>query len=150
MPAMGADAWSEWAGRAPQAPPGMPSVPAGPPELDDLHELIVTWAARLIGTRDVLLWLVEEDGQRLVVRYGTGRFSASVGRSLHKGSSWATTWARLGWVGGVPVLHHHPRVGPGQRLRPAGRPIGGRCDPKEGPGAAHRGPPHAVMASHVQ
>ena len=86
---MGADAWSEWAGRAPQAPPGMPSVPAGPPELDDLPELIVTWAARLIGTRDALLWLVEADGQRLVVRSGTGRFSASVDRSLRKGEGLA-------------------------------------------------------------
>jgi PAS domain S-box-containing protein len=86
---MGADAWSEWAGRAPEAPPGMPPVLAGPPELDDLHELLVPWAARLVGTRDALLWLVEEDGRWLVVRCGTGRFSASVGRSLRKGEGLA-------------------------------------------------------------
>lgn len=77
---MRADAWSGWAGRAPEAPPEMPSVPACPPEPDDLHEQIVTWAARLLGTRDALLWLVADDGRRLVVRYGIGRFSASVGR----------------------------------------------------------------------
>jgi PAS domain S-box-containing protein len=86
---MEADAWSEWAGRAPEAPPGMSSVPACPPELDDLHERIVTWAAQLIGTRDALLWLVEEGGQRLVVRKGIGRFSASVDRSLYKGEGLA-------------------------------------------------------------
>jgi PAS domain S-box-containing protein len=96
---MGADAWSEWAGRAPQAPPGMPSVPAGPPELDDLPELIVTWAARLIGTRDALLWLVEADGQRLVVRKGIGRFSASVDRSLRKGEGLAGEV----WQTGTPL-----------------------------------------------
>jgi PAS domain S-box-containing protein len=67
----------------------MPPVPAGPPELDDLHELLVPWAARLVGTRDALLWLVEEDGRGLVVRCGTGRFSASVGRSLRKGEGLA-------------------------------------------------------------
>jgi PAS domain S-box-containing protein len=86
---MRTDAWSEWAGRAPQAPTGMASVPDGPPEPDDLHRLIVTWAARLIGTRDALLWLVEEDGQRLVVRSGIGRFSASVGCWLRKGEGLA-------------------------------------------------------------
>jgi PAS domain S-box-containing protein len=86
---MRADAWSEWAGREPEAPPGMPSVPACPPELDDLSELIVTWAARLIGTRDALLWLVEQDRRRLVVRCGIGRFSASLGRCLRKGEGLA-------------------------------------------------------------
>jgi PAS domain S-box-containing protein len=96
---MGADAWSEWAGGAPKAPPGMPSVPAGRPELDDLPELIVHWAARLIGTRDALLWLVEADGRRLVVRSGTGRFSAAVGRSLRKGEGLAGEV----WQTGTPL-----------------------------------------------
>jgi PAS domain S-box-containing protein len=85
---MGADAWSEWAGSAPKALPRMPPVPAGRPELDDLHALIVHWAARLVGTGDALLWLAD-DGQRLVVRSGTGRFSASVGRSFRKGEGLA-------------------------------------------------------------
>jgi PAS domain S-box-containing protein len=96
---MGADAWSEWAGSAPEAPPGMPSVPACPPELDDLHERIVHWAARLIGTRDALLWLVEEDGQRLVVRCGIGRFCASVDRGLHMGEALAGEV----WQTGTPL-----------------------------------------------
>jgi hypothetical protein len=53
---MKADAWSEWAGRAPEAPPGRSSVPVDPPELDDLHEFLVWWVARLIGAEDALLW----------------------------------------------------------------------------------------------
>jgi PAS domain S-box-containing protein len=70
-------------------------LPVCPPEVDDLHGLIVTWAARLAGTRDALLWLVEDDSQRLLVRCGIGRFSASVGRSLGKeeglaGEVWQT------------------------------------------------------------
>jgi PAS domain S-box-containing protein len=96
---MRADAWSEWAGREPEAPPGMPSVPACPPELDDLPELIVTWAARLIGTRDALLWLVEQDRRRLVVRSGIGRFSASLGRCLRKGQGLAGEV----WQAGTPL-----------------------------------------------
>ena len=86
---MQADAWSEWAGRAPGAPPGMPSGSAFPSERDDLHGLIVRWTARLLGTNDVLLWLVDEDGRRLVVRDGVGRFSASVGCWLDKGEGLA-------------------------------------------------------------
>jgi PAS domain S-box-containing protein len=81
---MGVDAWSEWAGTAPDAA-GTPPGPAVPAELDDLHELIVTRAARLAGTPDALLWLADHDLGRLVVRYGTGRFSAAVGRSLREG-----------------------------------------------------------------
>jgi PAS domain S-box-containing protein len=57
VPAMGVDAWS------------------------DLYDLIVTRAARLVGAQDALLWLADDDGE-LVVRRGTGRFSAAVGRRL--------------------------------------------------------------------
>jgi hypothetical protein len=57
VPAMGVDAWS------------------------DLYDLIMSRAARLVGARDALLWLADDDGE-LVVRRGTGRFSAAVGRRL--------------------------------------------------------------------
>jgi PAS domain S-box-containing protein len=97
--AMGADAWSGWAGRTPEAPPGVPPAPVGSPELDELPELIVTWAARLVDTEDALLWLVEEGGQRLVARCGTGRFSASVGRGLRKGEGLAGEV----WQTGTPL-----------------------------------------------
>jgi PAS domain S-box-containing protein len=109
---MRADAWSEWAGRAPETPPGMPSVPARPPESDDLHEQIVTWAARLLGTRDALLWLVEEDDRQLLVRKGIGRFSASVGRCLRKGEGLAgevwQTGTPLAMTQRRPVPHRRP------------------------------------------
>jgi PAS domain S-box-containing protein len=122
---MGADAWSEWAGRAPQAPPGMPSVPADQPELDDLPELIVHWAARLIGTRDALLWLADDDGQRLVVRCGIGRFSASVDRSLRKGEGLAGEV----WQTATPLTERRPLP---HRLRERGGQQGvaaGLCVP---------------------
>ena len=96
---MGVDAWSEWAGSAPEAPPGMPPVPAGPADLDDLYDLIVTRAARLVGTRDALLWLVDDEGPRLVVRCGIGRFSTAVGRSLGKGEGLAGEV----WQAGAPL-----------------------------------------------
>jgi PAS domain S-box-containing protein len=83
---MGVDAWSEWAGSVPQAPVEMLSVPAGP---GDLYDLVVTRAARLAGTGDALIWLADDDGSRLVVRRGTGRFSSAVGRSLGKGEGLA-------------------------------------------------------------
>jgi PAS domain S-box-containing protein len=124
---MGADAWSEWAGSAPEAPPAMPSVSAGLPELDDLHERIVHWAARLVGTRDALLWLVEEDGQRLVVRCGIGRFCASVGRCLRKGEGLAGEV----WQGGTPLAMTERRSLPG-RLQERGGQQGmgaGLCVP---------------------
>ena len=47
----------------------------------DLYDLIVSRAARLVGARDALLWLADDEGE-LVVRRGTGRFSAAVGRRL--------------------------------------------------------------------
>jgi len=95
---MRVDAWSEWAGTVPDAA-GMPPVPVGPPELDDLHQLIVTRAARLTGTSDALLWLVDHDVGRLVVRCGTGRFSAAVGRSLGEGEG----LAGQAWQTGRPL-----------------------------------------------
>ena len=97
---MGVDAWSEWAGSAPEAPPGMPSVPAGPADLDDFYDLIVARAARLVGTRDALLWLVDDEGPRLVVRCGIGRFSTAVGRSLRKGEGLAGEV----WQAGAPLV----------------------------------------------
>src|SRR5918996_5007434 len=79
------DGWAEWAGAAPEPPPAARPTPTRPPELElgELPELIVTWAARLTGTEDALLWLVEPERQRLLVECGTGRFAASTGRSLH-------------------------------------------------------------------
>jgi hypothetical protein len=84
MLGMEADGWAEWAGAAPESPPEALPAPIGPLELElgELPELVVTWAARLAGTEDALLWLVEPEGQRLLVRYGIGRFAASAGRSL--------------------------------------------------------------------
>jgi PAS domain S-box-containing protein len=95
----------------------MPRVPVGRPELDELPKLIVTWGARLVGTGDALLWLVEEDGRRLVVRCGIGRFSASGGRSLLKGEG----LAGVVWQAATPLamtehspLPHRPREANGQ------------------------------------
>src|SRR5436190_24302916 len=84
---MEVDAWSEWAGSAPQARPGVP-VSAGSGDLDDLYDLVVTAAARLAGTGDALVWLVDDD-HRLAVRRGIGRFSAAAGRTLGKGEGLA-------------------------------------------------------------
>jgi PAS domain S-box-containing protein len=78
----------------------MPSVPAGPADLDDFYDLIVARAARLVGTRDALLWLVDDEGPRLVVRCGIGRFSTAVGRSLRKGEGLAGEV----WQAGAPLV----------------------------------------------
>jgi hypothetical protein len=99
----------------------MPSVPACPPEPDDVHERIVTWAARLLGTRDALLWLAEEDGRHLVVRKGIGRFSASEGRFLRKGEGLAGEV----WQTGTPLAMTERRPVPlrlpeGRRQQDAG------------------------------
>jgi PAS domain S-box-containing protein len=92
---MKADAWSDWAGGAPEAPREGTAVP-GPPELDELYERIVTWAARLVGTRDALLWLVTDDRERLVVGKGIGRFADCAGRRLGKGEGLAGEAWRTG------------------------------------------------------
>jgi len=76
----------------------MPPPPPGPADRDDLYDLIVTRAARLAGTEDALLWLADDDGPRLVVRWGIGRFATAVGRSLGKGEGLAGDV----WQAGTP------------------------------------------------
>jgi hypothetical protein len=93
---MEADVWSDWAGGAPEAPREGAAGAGWPRELDELHERVVTWAARLVGTRDALLWLVEGDGRRLVVRKGIGRFAGCAGRRLGKGEGLAGEAWRTG------------------------------------------------------
>jgi PAS domain S-box-containing protein len=115
---MEADAWSGWAGRAPEARPGPPAAPDRPAELDELHLRVLTWAARLIGTQDALLWLVDDDGRRLVVRKGIGRFAAAAGRTLAKGEglageAWRTGTPRGGGRGEVPAAVCVPLVADG-------------------------------------
>jgi PAS domain S-box-containing protein len=114
---MDLDGWAEWAGAAPAPPPQAPPTPTGPlePELRELPELVVTWAARLAGTEDALLWLVEPGRQRLLVRCGTGRFAASAGRSLHRGEG----LAGRAWQAGAPLAVADYRRWPG-RLREPG------------------------------
>jgi AraC-like DNA-binding protein len=100
MLAMELDGWAEWAGTAPEPPPAARPTPTGPLELElgELPELIVAWAARLAGTEEALLWLVEPERQRLLVQCGTGRFAASTGRSLHRGEG----LAGQAWQTGTP------------------------------------------------
>jgi PAS domain S-box-containing protein len=117
VPAMRVDAWSEWAGTVPDAA-GIPPVRAGPPELDDLHQLIVTRAARLAGSSDALLWLVDHDVGRLVVRCGTGRFSAAVGRSLGEGEG----LAGRAWQTGRPLATTEHRSLPDRPQEHGGQP----------------------------
>jgi PAS domain S-box-containing protein len=111
------DGWAEWAG-APESPPAAPSIPTGLPELGlgELPELVVTWAARLAGTEDALLWLVEPERQRLLVRCGTGRFAASTGRGLDRGEG----LAGQAWQTGAPLAVADYQRWPG-RLREPGR-----------------------------
>jgi PAS domain S-box-containing protein len=98
---MEVDGWAEWAQAAPQPPPAGPPTPTRSLELElgELPELVVTWAAQLAGTEDALLWLVEPERQRLLVRCGTGRFAASAGRSLHRGQG----LAGQAWQTGAPL-----------------------------------------------
>src|ERR687897_1094780 len=117
MLAMEANGWAEWAGAAPEPPLEAPPIPIGPFELElgELPELVVTWAARLAGTEDALLWLVEPERQRLLVRCGIGRFAASAGRSLHRGEG----LAGQAWQTGAPLAVTDYQCWPG-RLREAG------------------------------
>jgi PAS domain S-box-containing protein len=121
---MGADAWFGPAAEAVGPPAGPPpDDQPSPTDLGDLPELVVTWAGRLAGTPDALLYLVERAGQRLVVRHGTGRFAAGVGESVRKGEELAgEVWrtgaplvlaedARAGAALGVPLLSDHAVVG---------------------------------------
>jgi PAS domain S-box-containing protein len=112
------DGWAEWAGAAPEPPPGARPTPTGPleRELGELPELVVTWAARLAGTEDALVWRVEpEERQRLLVWYGIGRFAASTGRSLHRGEG----LAGQAWQTGTPRAVTDYQRWPG-RLREPG------------------------------
>src|SRR4029453_12508571 len=126
---MEVDAWLEWAGGAPQAPPGVPPAPAGPGDLDGLYDLVVTRAARLAGTGDALLWLVDDDA-RLVVRRGIGRFAPAAGRTLGKGE---------GLAGRRPAGRGRPPGRGGRTVRaPGPRGGGGRG---AGGGLERAGPP---------
>jgi PAS domain S-box-containing protein len=124
VPAMGVDAWSEWAGSAPRTSPGMPPLPPGPADLGDLYDLIVTRAARLAGTKDALLWLADDDGRRLEVRWGIGRFSTAVGRSLGKGEGLAGDV----WQAGAPQAVAERQSSPDTDGGPEG-PSAGLCVP---------------------
>jgi PAS domain S-box-containing protein len=95
VPATGADAWFGSVGGARKPPP----QPGDPPQVADLLEQVVTSAGRLVGTPDVLIYLVEHDAhgsQRLTVRRGAGCFATSVGRSLAKGEGLAGEVWRIG------------------------------------------------------
>ncbi|HET9555968.1 MAG TPA: GAF domain-containing protein, partial [Actinomycetota bacterium] len=121
---MGVDAWSEWAGSAPRTSPGTPPLPPGPADLGDLYDLIVTRAARLAGTEDALLWLADDDGRRLEVRWGIGRFSTAVGRTLGKGEGLAGDVWQAGAPQAVAERHSSPDTDGG----PEG-PSAGLCVP---------------------
>jgi PAS domain S-box-containing protein len=98
---MGADAWFGPAAEAAGPPPGLPPENRpGPPELGDLPELVVTWAGRLAGTRDALLYLVDQAGQRLIARQGSGRYAASAGGSVREGEGLAGEV----WRTGAPLV----------------------------------------------
>src|SRR5215212_4203035 len=114
---MEVDGWAEWAGAAPESPPQALPTLISPLELElgELPELVVTWAGRLAGTEDALLWLVEPERERLLVRYGIGRFAASAGRSLHSGEGLAGQV----WQTGAPLAVSDYQGWPG-RLREAG------------------------------
>jgi PAS domain S-box-containing protein len=122
---MEADAWFMPADEA-AAPRPEPPTPAA--DLGDLPGLVVTWAGRLAGTHDALLYLVEPASRRLVARHGTGRFAAGAGGSVGKGEGLAgevwragtalvadgAGWAGAGWGGAelaVPLLHEGAVVG---------------------------------------
>ena len=88
MPAMGVDAWSAWVGSAPGHPPGTPSVPRGPADLDDLYDLIVTRAARLVGTGDALLWLADDDGHGWWCAVGSAASPPPSAGAWARGKGW--------------------------------------------------------------
>jgi PAS domain S-box-containing protein len=117
---MEADAWFSPADEAATSRPEPPALAA---DLGDLPELVVTWAGRLAGTRDALLYLVEPASRRLVARHGTGRFAAGAGGSVGKGEGlagevWRAGTALVddgtGWHAAelaVPLLHEGVVVG---------------------------------------
>jgi PAS domain S-box-containing protein len=83
---MGADAWF-----------GPATEVAGPPTLGDLPELVVTWAGRLAGTPDALLYLVDHAAGRLVAWHGCGRLAAGAGE--------VEGLAREVWRTAVPLVN---------------------------------------------
>jgi PAS domain S-box-containing protein len=98
---MGADAWFTPAVEAAPPDPGPPApAAAAAAELGHLPELVVTWAGRLAGTRDALLYLVAPGGRRLVARWGGGRFAPGVGASLAPGEGLAGEV----WRAGTPLV----------------------------------------------
>jgi PAS domain S-box-containing protein len=82
----------------------------GPPDVDELLRQVIDGSAGLTGAADGLLWLVEDEGKRLVVRCGTGRFSDSAGQATLFGEGLAgSTWERA-----VPVTVDDYRAWPGR------------------------------------
>ena len=94
MPATRGDVWFGSAGGSREPP----SESVTPPQFADLLEQVVTSAGRLVDAPDALLYLVEhnEQGDRLVVKCGTGCFVTSVGRSVGKGQGLAGQVWRTG------------------------------------------------------
>jgi PAS domain S-box-containing protein len=66
-----------------------------PPDVDELLRQVVDGSAGLTGAVDGLIWLVDDEGKRLVVGCGTGRFTDSVGQAARYGEGLAgSTWER--------------------------------------------------------
>jgi PAS domain S-box-containing protein len=67
----------------------------GPPDVDELLRQVLEGSVGLAGAADGLIWLVDEEGKRLVVRCGTGRFAASLGQTAPFGEGLAGgAWER--------------------------------------------------------
>jgi PAS domain S-box-containing protein len=82
----------------------------GPPDVDELLRQVVDGSAGLTGAADGLIWLVEDEGKRLVVRCGTGRFTDSAGQAARYGEGLAgSTWERA-----LPVAVDDYRAWPGR------------------------------------
>jgi PAS domain S-box-containing protein len=56
-----------------------------PPDVDELLRQVVEGSAGLAGAADGLIWLADEEGKRLVVRYATCRFAGSLGQAARFG-----------------------------------------------------------------
>jgi PAS domain S-box-containing protein len=112
VPAMGAEAWFGGLVGGIREPP---FEPIEEPQVGDLLHGVVTSAGRLVGAPDVVLYLVEpnEHGdQRLVVRYATGCFLSSLGRSAGVGQGLAGEV----WRTGAPLVVDEYQTWP-RRLR---------------------------------
>jgi GAF domain-containing protein len=109
VPARRADAWFGSVGGAREPPP----QPGERPQVAELLEQVVTSAGQLLGTPDVLIYLVEHDehgSQRLIVRRGAGCFATSGGRSLDKGEGLAGEVWRIG----APLAVEEDQTWPGR------------------------------------